>query len=189
MRRTAIFLAVAAALVSPAAAQTGCSLPNADTAVHGIGLGDSDSTLRVLGRDHNTIVDDPKTDFAWRIFASRDSKQLLLLRHHAGDLEHSYREFEVKFGRHDRHPMKLPVYEFVSGRKIKLGMKRRAVVRLLGPCFKSTVKGESEIVRYEAEEGKSTAAVLKKSNMPQYYAEYEFHNGVLIRFRFGHDPV
>ena len=50
-----------------------------------------------------------------------------MLHHHAGDVQNSFREFEVKFGRHDRKPMKLPVYEFVTGKGIKLSMKRKAV--------------------------------------------------------------
>lgn len=190
MQRTTIFAAAIVFLAGSMAARAApCDLPNADTTVHGIKLGDTDSTIRVLGRDFTTVVDNPASDFVWRIFASRDNKQLLLLRHHAGDLQHSYLEFEVKFGRHDRHPMKLPVYEFVSGRKIKLGMKRKAVVAIFGPCFKSARKGDTETIRYQAEQGKADAPVLKAANMPQYYAEYEFRNGVLVRFRFGHEPV
>ena len=191
MQWAAIIVAtIAAILAEPMTARAApCELPNADTTVHGIRLGDTDSTIRVLGRDFTTIVDNPASDFGWSIFASRDNKQLLLLRHHAGDLQHSYLEFEVKFGRHDRHPMKLPVYEFVSGRKIRLGMKRKAVVAIFGPCFKSARKGDTETIRYQVEDGKAASPILKASNMPQYYAEYEFRNGVLVRFRFGHEPV
>ena len=85
--------------------------------------------------------------------------------------------------------MKLPVYEFVSGRKIRLGMKRKAVVAIFGPCFKSTRKGDTETLRYEAEDGKTASPALKAANMPKYYAEYGFRSGVLVRFRFGHEPV
>ncbi len=190
--RAALAAAAIALYVGAVQAQTGragCDLPNADTSVHGIALGDAESTVRVLGRDFRTVVDNPASDFAWHIFASRDNKQLLLLRHHAGGTLNSYMEFEVKFGRHDRHPMQLPVYEFVSGQGLKLNLRRRAVVRKLGPCFKSTVKGDTEIVRYEVEDETSALPVLKGSGAQHYYAEYEFRKGVLVRFRFGHDPV
>jgi hypothetical protein len=170
-------------------AKKGCDLPNADTAVYGITLGDPTSTRRVLTEDYKTISDNPGSDVAWMIFASRDNKQLLMLRHHAGDLQHSFLEFEVKFGRHDKKPLKLPVYEFVTGKGIKLGMKRKAVLAKFGPCFNSTTNDGVEIVRYEIKDEKAGSGVLKATNMPQYYAEYEFRGGVLMRFKFGYQPV
>ena len=176
----------------PAAAQPakkGCDLPNADTTVAGIKLGNGATTKKVLGEDYTLLVDDPKTDFPWVIFASRDNKQLFLLRHHAGDNIHSYREFEVKFGRHDKKPMKLPTYEFITGKGIKLGMKRKPLLAKLGPCFTAKETDDGEIIRYELKDEKASAGVLKAANMPQYYAEYEFRNGVLVRFKFGHSPV
>jgi hypothetical protein len=190
-------LAVAAALlaiVSSAAAQPakkgqGCDLPNADTVVLGIKLGDSASAIKILGEDYKTIVDNPLSDLAWTIFASRDNKQLLLLRHHPGDVENSFREFEVKFGRHDRKPKNLKVYDFITGKGIKLGMKRKVVIAKFGPCFKSAETDDTEIVRYEIKDEKAASGILKAANMPQYYAEYEFRNGVLVRFKFGHAPV
>lgn len=186
----ALFLAGAlGAAAQPAKKQPGCDLPNADTAVHGIALGDTASTKKVLGDDYRTIVDNPASDYAWTIFASRDNKQLLLLRHHAGDLQHSYLEFEVKFGRHDRKPRNLPVYEFITGKGIKLGLKRKAVLAKFGPCFKSKETDETEIVRYEFTDGKNSTGALKDASMLQYYAEYEFRNGILMRFKFGHMPV
>ena len=57
----------------PARKHPACNLPNADTIVHGIKLGDSASTTKVLGKDYRTIVDNPASDFGWRIFASRDN--------------------------------------------------------------------------------------------------------------------
>lgn len=167
----------------------GCDLPNADFRLHGIELGDDESTVRVLGRDFVTVVDDPSSDFAWAIFASADRRQWMLLRHHAGDIEHSYMEFEVKAAGPDTRPLKLPAKEFVSGRGVRLGMAKADVVRLFGPCFKVTKTGNSELLRYEITDENPAAPILARSNMPQYYAEYEFVNGRLVRFRFGHDPV
>ncbi len=184
-----LFAATSSAGAQPAKTAQGCDLPNADTVVLGIKLGDSASAVKVLGEDYKTIVDNPLSDLAWTIFASRDNKQLLMLRHHAGDVENSFLEFEVKFGRHDRKPKNLKVYDFITGKGIKLGMKRKAVIAKFGPCFKSTKTDETEIVRYEIKDEKAASGILKTSNMPQYYAEYEFRNGILIRFKFGHAPV
>ena len=193
----AAFFLLAAVLLTallPAAAQPakktqGCDLPNADTIVAGIKLGDGDTTKKVLGEDYRTVVSDPQSDFAWLIFASRDNKQLFAMRHHAGDTVHSYMEFEVKFGRHDKKPMKLPTYEFITGKGIKLGMKRKALIAKLGPCFHSHQTDDSEIIRYELKDENASSGVLKAANMPQYYAEYEFRSGKLVRFKFGHAPV
>lgn len=181
------------ALIAPALAQSarkiqGCDLARADTTVHGITLGDEASFIRVIGNDRRTVLDDPTSNSAWSLYASRDNKQLLMLRHHAGDAVNSYREAEVKYGRHDRKPANLRVYEFVTGNGIKLGMRQRAVLKRLGPCFRSTHKAGNEIIRYEIQNEKAETGVLKAKNMPQYYAEYEFHNRKLIRFAFGHSP-
>lgn len=184
-----LLLVALPAAAQPAKKSQGCELPNADTIVAGIKLGDSASAVKILGEDYKTIVDKPLSDFAWTIFASRDNKQLLLLRHHAGDLENSFLEFEVKFGRHDRKPMKLPTYEFITGKGIKLGMKRKPLIAKLGPCFTAKETDDGEIIRYELKDESTSPSVLKPVNMPQYYAEYEFRNGVLVRFKFGHEPV
>jgi hypothetical protein len=193
MKRLAVatlLVAIASSVAAqPAKKDQGCDLPNADTTVSGIKLGDGETIKKALGEDYRTVLDDPKSDFSWWIFASRDNKQLFAMRHHAGDTIHFYREFEVKFGRHDRKPMKLPVYEFITGKGIKLGMKRKAVLAKFGPCFKSNVDDEIETIRYEIKDEKAATGILKAANMPQYYAEYEFRNGILIRFKFGHEPV
>jgi hypothetical protein len=168
----------------------GCLLPNADTTLHGIMLGDRTSTERVLGRDRRGAPDNPDTDFPWYAFASRDGRQTMRLRRHAGDVVDSYMEFEVRRGR-DAKALSLPTRSFVTGKGVKLGMTRKAVFALFGPCFTAVRQGKTEILRYEIEDAsdKPQSPPLQSANMPQYYAEYEFENGRLIRFAFGHDPV
>jgi hypothetical protein len=194
MQRTTWFAAAAfwAAMLGAAAAQPakkGCDLPNADRSIHGVTLGNAKSAREVLGEDHRNVVNDPQTDFPWILFASRDNKQLLAFRHHAGDIVDSYLEVEVKFARDSRKPPNLHVFEFVTGQGIKLGMKRRPFVRKMGPCFSSVIKGTTETIRYEIKELEPKSAILKVANMPQYYAEYEFDHGVLVRMKFGYEPV
>ncbi len=195
LMRTAILMSVLVCGLgcAPAFAQkpADCALPKADRSAIGIALGDEASAIRVIGRDVRTVMEPLGSDMAWTLFASRGNRQLLALRHHAGDLQFSFREIEVKFGRHDKKPAMLPVFDFVTDGGIKLGMKRKQVVARLGTCFKSANKAGNEVIRYEIEEtgGTLTHPLLKATNMPQYYAEYEFHSGTLIRFRFGHNPV
>jgi hypothetical protein len=168
----------------------GCLLPNADTVLHGIALGDDDSTRRVLGKTYKATPDDPNTDFPWYAFASRDGAQTMRLRSHAGGVVDSYLEFEVRRGRDPKATL-LAAGGFVSGKGVKLGMARGQIVALFGPCFTTRRNGRTEIVRYEIEQDfeKQTSPALKAANMPQYYAEYDFENGKLVRFAFGHDPV
>jgi hypothetical protein len=168
----------------------GCLLPNADTVLHGIKLGDSKSTERVLGRDRRGAPDDPGTDFPWYAFSSSDGRQTMRLRRHAGDVVDSYMEVEVRRGR-DAKALPLATSSFVTGKGVRLGMTRKQVTALFGPCFTAVRKGKTERLRYEIAEDsdKPKSPVLKAANMPQYYAEYEFENGVLVRFAFGHEPV
>lgn len=193
MRAFFLVIVFATSLSSGALAQkpADCALPKADRSVSGISLGDSDSAIRVIGRDARTVMEPPGSDMGWTLFASRGNRQLLALRHHAGDPQFSYREIEVKFGRHDKKPAMLPLFDFATEGGIRLGMKRKQVVARMGPCFKSTTKEKNEVIRYEISETGSTRThpLLKAANMPQYYAEYEFHSGTLVRFRFGHEPV
>ena len=201
MLRPAVLVLAIMSGALPAAAQTaagkgpGCDLANADTVAYGIKLGDGESTRRAIGPNYKIVLSDLTSDYAWLIFASRDNKQLLRLRHHAGDTVNSYMEIEVKYGRDSRKPMQLPPYEFISGKGAKLGMTRKQIVALFGPCFKSTIKAGTEIIRYEIAVDASELTsptlppMLKAANMPQYYAEYEFSNGRLVRFAFGHEPV
>ncbi len=192
--RTAISFLILVLFCGQARAQTGadCGLPKADRSVIGIALGDDASAIRVLGRDFRTVTDPPASDMGWTIFASRGNRQLLALRHHTGDVQFSFMEVEVKFGRHDKKPAILPVFDFVTGGGIKLGMKRKAIVARMGNCFKSSAAMDgNEIIRYEIAEksGALTHPLLKAVNMPRYYSEFEFHSGTLVRFRFGYDPV
>ncbi len=174
-------------------ATTGCDLAKADVEVAGIRLANADSTRRVLGKDYRVVLSDPQSDQPWLVLASRDNKQLLRLRKHAGGSADSYMEVEVKYGRDEHRPQNLKMYEFVTGNGVKLGMRRKALVAKLGPCFKSEVKGRAETLRYElkekAEKGSFQSPLLKTANMPQYYAEYEFDRDRLVHFRFGHAPI
>jgi hypothetical protein len=61
-------------------------MPNADTSVHGIALGDGDSARRALGENRRVVPNDPSPDFPWHALSSRDGRQTLRLRHHAGDV-------------------------------------------------------------------------------------------------------
>jgi hypothetical protein len=186
-----LVLAVSASTLHAASGKdTGCMLPNADTVLHGIKLGDSRSTERVLGRDRRGAPDNPDSDFPWYAFASSDGRQTMRLRRHAGDVVDSYMEVEVRRGR-DAKALPLATSSFVTGKGVRLGMTRKQVTALFGPCFTAVRKGKTERLRYEIAEDsdKPKSPVLKAANMPQYYAEYEFENGVLVRFAFGHEPV
>lgn len=186
-------LATSISTFAQAQTNTGCDLAKADVEIAGIRLANGDSARRVLGKDFRIVMADPQSDNPWLIVASRDNKQILRLRKHAGDVVDSYMEFEIKFGRDERRPLNLKLYEFITAQGIKLGARKKAVIARLGPCFKSTVDGKKETIRYEikekAEKGNYRSPLLKAANMPGYYAEYEFDRDRLVRFQFGYEPV
>jgi hypothetical protein len=187
----ALALIMLAAGMSAAAARS-CRAPRPDSAVFGIGigigLGDSESARRIVGDDYRYFGHEPETDYPWAHFMSRDGRQMLSLRHHAGDVVHSHMEFSVRYAGASTVEQSLATDAFVTDRGIRLGVGRRFLRARIGSCFKTVMTGAAtETVRYEITDARSP--LLERHNMPRYYAEYEFRNGRLVRFQFGFDPV
>jgi hypothetical protein len=184
-----------------------CRLDKADRTVHGVTLGDSASGKRILG-DRMTsklhMVEREGGDFPWYVFASRDGTQTIAYRTHPGDVVNSYNEVEVRLVRigpkqllgHDESyyvgregsPPKLPAGSFVTTSGIRLGMTEAEVTRRIGRCFKVLgARDGMRTIRYAVEDETARLPVLKPTNMPSYYAEYQFERGKLVRYRFGYD--
>jgi hypothetical protein len=176
--------------------------PDAALRVNGINVLDSDAVRRLVGENYKSVK--TESDFPWSVYVSRDARQTLALRTHAGGTRFDFQEVEVKdlalakpdvigddiayyIGQEPRDQV-LPVTVFTTASGIRLGMTRRFVTSRVGPCarvFKR--RGPMETIRYELTD--ETHPVLKKAGMPAYYAEYQFRRGRLVRFRFGFDPV
>jgi hypothetical protein len=202
-------LAASAVRVEPAPPSGDCRLDKADHAVHGVILGNYHTGKAVLGsrmaKDGKVWrwVDRKNGDFPWYLFATKDGKQIAAFRVHPADVVNSYMEMEVRYrslrrkhllakresyyvGR-EGSPRKLDTAEFATNNGIKLGLSRTEVVERLGVCFKTTSRGSTETLLYGVGDMKAELPILKLANMPFYYAEYQFHRGKLVRYRFGYD--
>lgn len=72
-------------------------------------------------------------------------------------------------------------------KNIKLGLTRKEVVAILGPCYStgdSTKKGITINYRFESPQDSRTK-LLERQNMPIYYATYVFQHDKLVEFEFG----
>jgi hypothetical protein len=177
----------------PGAAHAACQQVRAETDIIGIRLNDTESTRRVLGPWQTLKVEQEKdregadADFPFVRLVSSDGKQEARLFAHYGDIVGSYNEIEVrprKAG--DPAGRQVGATAFATERGIKLGLSEKDVVARAGPCFvrKRGEAGE-RILAYAIEDEKHP--LLKRSNMPSYFARYAFVGGRLAWFRIGLD--
>ena len=160
-----------------------CQLANPDTSVFNIILDDRKSSIKQVGEKFNLIEDN--VDMPHESFCSKDKKQTLTLFFHYGGTKNAFSEFQVKEYSPSDSITTLTTNSFVTNSGIEIGISKEKVVSLFGNCFK-TIKNEktNEIIKYQIDDS-GNSSFLKRYNYPSYYAEYEFRNDKLIRFRFG----
>lgn len=166
-----------------AASRVARCLDHPDTAVFGIKLADSASVTSIVGTKYEYFSHEGSR-LEPAHFMSRDGKQMFTMVHHPGDAVHSHREFDVRYAGNSTVEQNLPTAAFATDNRIRLGMTKASVTRRFGNCFKVAKQDAGLLtIRYENKDKKS--ALLKRYNMPLYYAEYEFTGGKLARFQFG----
>jgi hypothetical protein len=177
-------LVALALLWAPTAAQSKCRMKAPDVSISGITLTDSDSAIRVVGGGAPLI--ESEDDLPHARFVSKSGTQELVLFAPYGAVSDEYSEVEVKLAGPEALALRdLPIETFKSGRGVELGMSVAQVQALFGTCLKSREKtGKEQFFEYEIE-GADRDAELKNFGYPVYYAEYEFRDGKLTRFRFG----
>jgi hypothetical protein len=206
MRRVAllsVFVALAAfASAAEAAPRNTCRPKQLETVVSGIKLGTEPVSARTIGRNHRPVEIQPMTDFPWTVFPAQDGKQTIALMSHPGGTLDSFAELEVKerdLGKRDYLGESLPYYverepgnaalairTFTTPLGIRLGVSRTFVTSRLGACDRTyQARGDMRTIRYEVTDEKSP--LLKGTDYPSYYAEYQFRRDKLVRFRFGFD--
>jgi len=178
-------------LALPSGVEAACKQIKAESDVIGIRIGDAQSAVRVIGeanfpaarQDKNKAGAD--TSLPYVRFATRDGREELRLYEHYGDEVYSYNEIEVTPARASVSAAKrLPVANFSTERGIKLGITEQDLTRTLGSCFKSRRGNAGETtIQYAIDD--PGHALLKRGNMPSYYAHYVFRRGKLARFKFG----
>lgn len=161
-----------------------CKVATPDTSVAGIRLMDEASAVAVVGAAPQ--LSEGEEDLPHASFVSHDGTQMLILFVHPGSVLDEYAEVEVRETGPEALALKdLTVDSFVSGQGVELGQTPEQVLQKLGTCIKARDRdGETEIIQYEVRDGLTNPA-LKAFGYDVYFAEYEFTNGKLTRYRFG----
>lgn len=192
MLNTPFAIFILLALGAPAAAA--CKQVKAEVSVIGIRLADTESSRKVIGstmqpglpkeeQDKDAAGVDQSLPYAR--FANRDGSEELKLFIHYGDVVDSYNEMEIApVASGSSKAKRLGVTAFATEHGVKLGMRERELVGLLGSCFErvAAARGTSEI-QYVIKDPEH--ALLKSVGMPSYYAHYRFRAGQLVRINFG----
>lgn len=160
-----------------------CQLANPDTSLFDIILLDPKSSIKQVGEKY-VLIDDHK-DMMRKHFCSQDQQQTLTLFFHYGGSPNEVTEFQVKQYSPSDSATTLKTNNFVTNSGIKLGLSRQQIISILGNCFKTIRKDKHfEIIKYRIDNF-DNSDFLTRFNYPVYYADYEFQDNKLVRFRFG----
>ncbi|MFZ4414741.1 MAG: hypothetical protein ACOYOV_16775 [Bacteroidales bacterium] len=160
-----------------------CQLSSPDTSVFGIKLNDSQSKINQVG-DQFELRNDNE-DLPYEKFCSLDKQQILTLFFHPGGSKNEFSEFQLTYYSKKDAAAVVKTAVFKTEKGIELGLSMQKLIAVLGYCFKTVKTNKNtEIIKYQIDDFKHSE-FLKRYNMPLYYAEYEFKNDKLIRFRFG----
>jgi len=142
-----------------------------DNGVNGIKLRDPKTVAKVLGDGINYLdKDDDEKEVV-----NGDAKQLLTMIFHPGGTINEFCEFRVSYNTENlKTKCKIDDKDFITERKIKLGLTEQQVKNKLGTPSEITTDKGLIIWRYE-----------KKDDL--YFGRYDFKDGRLIQFWFGEE--
>jgi hypothetical protein len=142
-----------------------------DNAVNGIKLRDQETVEKVFGKGKDYVdQDDDETEVV-----NGDGKQLLTMIFYPGGTTNDFYAFRVEYNTKDLKPnLKIDSKDFVTAKKIKLGLTEIQVKSKLGPPSQTSTDNGLTTWRYE-----------KKDDL--YFGRYDFKDGRLIQFWFGDD--
>jgi hypothetical protein len=153
-----------------------------DTSIAGIFILDSSSFAAVAGPNNSFCSGETYC------FRSVKNGELLKATAHPGNNAYEISEFEVRWlHEEDKSYPELNVDHFVTGKGIKLGMTKQEIVQLFGTGYKAEDSTTNFIrLSYRITEPSDTRTwLLRRYNMPIYYATYEFIKDKLQQFKFG----
>jgi hypothetical protein len=163
-------------------ASPSCIFTNPDTSLYNIVLRDRNSTYHALG--HTTTLPSDETIR----FYSKDRSQVMSMRIHPGDAINAVSIFQVYYPSNEPFDYpRVPERTFETGHGLKLGMRKKDILKVLGPCYSakdSTAKGMTMAYKIEAPYD-SDSRLLEREKMPVYYANYRIKSGVLVMMEFG----
>lgn len=159
-----------------------CQIFNMDTTINEIQLKDSKSYLNLVRKSHP--LREKTNSKPYIQFASQYNTQTLTLYLHPGSKKDEFAEFEVTYFRESDSAIRIGEIDFYTNNGIMLGINRSALPKFIGDCFESIKENNTEILYYQLNDFENSD-FLRRYNYPEYYAEYEFRNDSLIRFKFG----
>lgn len=153
-----------------------------DTVIGKISFLNTENVTDYLGEDVMDRLD--RNGLLTTEVFSKDKKQLLKIYFHPGSCKNEFSEFEVKYS--DKIGRDLWIVddsEFKTENDIKLGITIGDLKSIKGEPD-SLINNSTVTFHYEINLN-DTSDFLDRYNMPEYYSDYEFQNGYLIRFKFG----
>ena len=155
-----------------------------DSSINGISLHSDSLVISLLGDDYEKSINS-NADIPYLLVFNTKTNQLLTLYQHPGGVKGEFAELEVSgFKEYDkRHAIQISDKEFVTESGIRLNMTVGDLKSIKGEPDTIIVKETTTLVYKLDKIDKSS--FLERHNMPIYFADYEFKDGYLIRFKFG----
>ncbi|MEZ2440403.1 hypothetical protein AB6805_01680 [Chitinophaga sp. RCC_12] len=157
-----------------------------DTAVNGIYLNDYSTTERVLGKSIWNKQFEQGRSLPRIELINKSKTEVLRLFFHYGGSKNAVDEFEISYIDGAYKAPKLAVVTsdqcFVTSRKIRLGITREEIVKILGNNYKTDITGNTERLVYVLNQ---KSGFVKRYNQYQYYIKCILNKGVLVKYAFG----
>lgn len=157
---------------------------SADISLSGVILRNPASSVKVLGKDIKVTEDESGPNYS---VYNRNKTEVARFVMHEGDNLNTFSEIKVKYADSKKKkdlPSLNSVTNFVTGKKIKLGMSKEELFKILGSKHKTNKEEKTTIVKYMISDFQNSD-FLQENNMPLYYGEYKFKKDKLIEFSFG----
>lgn len=123
--------------------------------------------------------------FPYVTFVNASKTEILKLIFHHGSGENEFSEMELSSNPNGQEGILLEdIDHFQSGRGIKLGMTKAEVEKILG---KANMPSPNKLRYRIVDVDLSDSDFLKKYNLPMYYIDAEFKDGILVGYKFGFD--
>jgi len=161
---------------------SGSFLADPDTSLSGIQLRDAGSAKAVIG-DNNKIDDNDQYHFY-----GEKEEETLILTQHPGDGRNAISIFEVVYSDKASYGYKqLHIRHFTTEKGITLGISKQQVIDKLGASYipKDSSANHIELYYRLEQPQDSRTQLLRRHNMPIYYASYHFRNDKLKKMKFG----
>lgn len=160
---------------------SGCVLLNPDTSILSLKIRDAISGKNFIGNQKLGSGEEYR-------FYTNDFQQFLSLTQHPGDGQYQISIFKVGYAKKEDYGYKkLNVDTFKTEKGMRLGMSKAEIVSRLGNCYAAldSTKGYMELYYRIEAPGDTKTNILRRQNMPIYYASYKIRTGRLEAFEFG----